>query len=130
MAVQVATTNETILRLVAPKATEVGLSPGTDPSLAVSSGRADAFLATFLTGTIAHAKNPGIGDLVLPTPIVSADSSIAFRYETDPRWKGFLQTWMTYNTKLGVIPNWVKQGLVESGVSADSLPELMHKAGY
>ncbi len=104
VAVQTGTTNETILKLVAPKATEVGLAPGTDPSLAVSSGRADAFLSTFLTGTIAHAKNPGIGDLVLPTPIVSADSSIAFRYESDPRWRGFLQSWMTYNIKLGVIP--------------------------
>ena len=130
VAVQVGTTNETILKLVAPKATEVGLAPGTDPSLAVSSGRADAFLSTFLTGTIAHAKNPGIGDLVLPTPIVSADSSIAFRYEADPRWRGFLQSWMTYNIKLGVIPNWVKQGLIESGVPAETLPELMHKAGY
>ncbi len=130
VAVQVGTTNETILKLVAPNATEVGLAPGTDPSLAVSSGRADAFLSTFLTGTIAHAKNPGIGDLVLPTPLVSADSSIAFRYEADPRWKGFLQTWMSYNIKLGVIPGWVKQGLVESGVPADTLPELMHKAGY
>ena len=88
VAVQVGTTNETILKMVAPKATEIGLAPGTDPSLAVSSGRADAFLSTFLTGTIAHAKNPGIGDLVLPTPIVSADSSIAFRYEADPRWRG------------------------------------------
>ena len=65
-----------------------------------------------------------------PTPIVSADSSIAFRYEADPRWGGFLQSWMTYNIKLGVIPNWVKQGLVESGVPAETLPELMHKAGY
>ena len=130
VAVQTGTTNETILKLVAPSATAVGLAPGTDPSLAVSSGRADGFLSTFLSGTIAHAKNPGIGDLVLPTPIISADSSIAFRYEADPRWRGFLQSWMTYNTKLGVIPGWVKQGLIDSGVPADTVPELMRKAGY
>lgn len=130
VAVQIGTTNETILNRMAPRATKVGLPPGTDPSLSVSSGRADAFLATFLSGTIAHSKNPGIGDLVLPTPIVSADSSIAMRYETDPRWRSFLQTWMTYNVKLGNIPEWVKQGLIDSGVSADRLPELMRRAGY
>ena len=63
-------------------------------------------------------------DATMPTPIVSADSSIAMRYETDPRWRSFLQTWMTYNVKLGNIPEWVKQGLIDSGVSADRLPEL------
>ena len=130
VAVQTGTTNETILNRVAPKATKVSVAPGVDPSLAVSSGRADAFLSTFLSGTIAHSKNPGIGDLVLPTPIVSAESSIALRYEQDPRWKGFLQHWMTYNVKLVNIPEWVKQGLIESGVPAATLPELMRKAGY
>ena len=131
VAVQTGTTNETILGRYAPNATKVGLAPGTDPSLAVSSGRADAFLSTFLSGTIAHTKNPGIGDLVLPTPVVFADSAIAFRYEADPRWKGFLETWMLYNSKLGVIQNWVRQGLVDSGVPmTGEMPKLLRDAGY
>ncbi len=130
IAVQIGTTNDLILRRFAPNATKVGLPPGTDPSLAVSAGRADAFLSTFLSGTIAHAKNPGVGELVLPTPIVSADSYLALQYETDPRWKGFLTQWVTYNAKIGSVAEWVKQGLIDSGVPADTLPELMRKAGY
>lgn len=129
IAVQTGTTNETILNRVAPRATKVGVAPGTDPSLAVSSGRADAFLSTFLSGTIAHAKNPGIGDLVLPTPITSADSAIGLRYETDPRWKGFLQSWMNYVVRRGDLTAWVRQGLVDSGVPDANLDELMRKAG-
>ena len=129
VAVQTGTTNETMLGRHAPRATKIGLAPGTDPSLAVSSGRADAFLSTFLSGTIAHSKNPGIGDLVPLTPIVAAESSIAFRYEQDPRWKGFLQHWMTYNSKLGNIRDWVEKGLVDSGVRAETLPDLMRRAG-
>ena len=109
---------------------EAGLAPGVDPSLAVSSGRADAFLSTFLSGTIAHSKNPGIGDLVLPTPILSGDSYLALRYEADGRFEGFLRAWIAWNVKIGSVREWVKQGLIDSGVQADNLPELMRKAGY
>ena len=130
VAVQTGTSNEVVLSRFAPKATKVGLAPGTDPSLAVSSGRADAFLSTFLSGTIAHAKNPNLGELVLPTPIVSADSYIALRYEQDGRWKGFLTSWVAYAVKLRSLREWVQQGLVDSGVPADTLPELMRKAGF
>lgn len=129
IAVQIGTSNEIVLDRFVPKATKVGLSPGTDPSLAVSSGRADAFLSTFLSGTIAHSKNPNVGDLMLPTPIVAADSYIALRYEQDGRWKGFLRSWLNYAVKLRSLHQWVEQGLIDSGVPADTLPELMKKAG-
>lgn len=130
VAVQTGTTNEIMLNRFVPKATKVSLAPGTDPSLAVSSGRADAFLATFLSGTIAHSKNPGIGDLVLPTPILHGDSYLAFRYESDGRWEGFVRAWLAYNIRIGSMREWVKQGLIDSGVQADTLPDLMRKAGY
>lgn len=129
IAVQTGTTNEMILNRFVPKATKVGLAPGTDPSLSVSSGRADAFLSTFLSGTIARAKNPNIGELLLPTPILSADSAIALRYEQDGRWKGVLSSWLTYAIKLRSLRGWVEQGLIDSGVPAEGLPELMQKAG-
>lgn len=130
IAVQTGTTNEIMLDRFVPKATKVSLAPGTDPSLAVSSGRADAFLSTFLSGTIAHSKNPGIGDLVLPTPILSGDSYLAFRYEPDPHWEGFVRAWLAWNLKIGSMREWVKQGLIDAGVQADTLPDLMSKAGY
>jgi len=130
VAVQVGTTNEMVLDQYAPKATKVALAPGTDPSMAVSSGHADAFLSTLMTGSIAHAKNPGVGELVLPTPIVSADSYLSLRYETDPHWHGFLTQWIAWHAKYGSIRKWVMQGLVDSGVPADMLPDLMRKAGY
>ncbi len=129
IAVQTGTTNEMILNRFVPKATKVGLAPGTDPSLSVSSGRADAFLSTFLSGTIARAKNPNVGELLLPTPILSADSAIALRYEQDGRWRGVLSSWLSYAIKLRSLRGWVQQGLIDSGVPAEGLPELMQKAG-
>ncbi len=129
IAVQTGTTNEMILNRFVPKATKVGLAPGTDPSLSVSSGRADAFLSTFLSGTIARAKNPNLGDLLLPMPILSADSAIALRYEQDGRWRGVLSSWLSYSIKYRALHGWVEQGLLDSGVPAEGLPELMQKAG-
>ena len=129
VAVQTGSSNELILNQVAPKATKIGLAAGVDPSLAVSSGRADAFLSSTLSGTIARAKNPGVGELVLPTPLVYQEGYVALRYETDQRWHGFLQHWATWNAMNGKVREWVRQGLLDSGVPEDKLPDL-RKAGY
>lgn len=129
IAVQTGTSNELVLNQVVPKATKIGLAPGIDPSLAVSSGRADAFLSSTLSGTIARAKNPGVGELVQPTPYVYQEGYVALRYEPDQRWKGFLQAWATWNSMNGQVREWVKQGLLDSGVPESGLPD-MRKAGY
>ena len=129
IAVQTGTSTELVLNQVAPKATKIGLAPGIDPSLAVSSGRADAFLSSTLSGAIARAKNPGVGELLQPTPYVYQEGYVALRYEPDQRWKGFLQAWATWNSMNGQVREWVKQGLLDSGVPESGLPD-MRKAGY
>ncbi len=61
--------NEVILDLVAPKATKVRLTGGGAPIMAVSSNRADAFLSSMISGIVARGKNPGVGDVTIPTPL-------------------------------------------------------------
>ena len=59
VAVAGGSSNETILDLVAPKATKVKLTGGGAPIMAVSSNRADAFLSSMISGSGGARQEPG-----------------------------------------------------------------------
>lgn len=124
IAVQTGTSNEIVLDQEAPNATKIAIAPGTDPSLTVTSGRADAFMASLHSGTIASVKNPAIGNSIVPTPVASQAGFMAIRHEPDRRWGEFLDKWAYWNIANGNIRKWVKQGYLDSGVPEDKLPDL------
>src|SRR6266436_1619063 len=62
VAVMTGTSDELLLRKMAPKATRVEFKLIADVALAVSSGRADAFTTTVLASMVMKQKNPALGD--------------------------------------------------------------------
>ena len=102
VAVMQGTSDELLLRKMAPKATRVEFKEISQVALAVSSGRADAFTTTVLASMVMKVKNPGLGDFVNPTPRIALPGYIGMRLEDDSRWQKFLNRWAEWNIGLGL----------------------------
>lgn len=89
---------------------------------AVQSGRADCFVATALCALALLKKNPEIGELIVPTPVLRAAVCPAVPYDSDRRFRGVVDAWSEDNRGIGRIHNWVMAGLAESGIAPDDLP--------
>src|SRR6187431_2457328 len=116
VAVMTGTSDELLLRKMAPKATRVEFKSGAEIALAVSSGRADAFTTTVLNSMVAKSKNPGLGDFVNPKPRVALPGYIGLRMEDDARWQKFLNRWAEWNILLGHNEARMKAALKTMGI--------------
>jgi len=120
VAVMTGTSDELLLRKMAPKATRVEFKSGAEIALAVSSGRADAFTTTVLNSMVAKSKNPGLGDFVNPKPRVALPGYIGLRMEDDARWQKFLNRWAEWNILLGHNERRMKEALAREGLEIPS----------
>lgn len=120
VAVMTGTSDELLLRKMAPKATRVEFKNISEVALAVSSGRADAFTTTVLASMVMKSKNPGLGDFVNPTPRVALPGYIGLRNEDDQRWQKFLNRWAEWNILLGHNERRMKESLKTLGI--DEIP--------
>ena len=120
VAVMTGTSDELLLRKMAPQATRVEFRDISQVALAVSSGRADAFTTTVLNSMVAKSKNPGLGDFVNPTPRVALPGYIGLRSEEDQRWSKFLNRWAEWNILLGHNEQRMKASLKTLGI--DEIP--------
>lgn len=117
VAVMTGTSDELLLRKMAPKATRVEFKSISEVALAVSSGRADAFTTTVLASMVMKSKNPGLGDFVNPTPRVALPGYIGLRSEDDQRWQKFLNRWAEWNILLGHNERRMKDSLKTLGIN-------------
>jgi len=120
VAVMTGTSDELLLRKMAPKATRVEFKLIADVALAVSSGRADAFTTTVLASMVMKQKNPALGDFMNPKPRVALPGYIGLRLEDDQRWQKFLDRWSEWNILLGHNERRMKESLKSLGI--DEIP--------
>ena len=120
VAVMQGTSDELLLRKIAPNATRVEFKEISQCILAVSSGRADAFTTTVLASMVAKVKNPGLGDFVNPKPRIALPGYIGLRLEDDQRWQKFLNRWAEWNIMLGYNEKRMKESLKTLGI--DEIP--------
>src|SRR5215468_10934981 len=120
VAVMTGTSDELLLRKMAPKATRVEFKLIADVALAVSSGRADAFTTTVLASMVMKQKNPGLGDFMNPTPRVALPGYIGLRLEEDQRWSKFLNRWAEWNILLGHNERRMREALAKDGLEVPS----------
>ncbi|MSO75320.1 MAG: transporter substrate-binding domain-containing protein [Alphaproteobacteria bacterium] len=123
VAVMQGSSDELLLRKIAPLATRIELKDISQVVLAVSSGRADAFTTTVLASMVAKSKNPGLGDFVNPTPRVALPGYIGLRMEEDQRWQKFLNRWAEWNILLGYNEQRMKASLKTMGI--DEVPSTI-----
>ncbi|TMJ23766.1 MAG: transporter substrate-binding domain-containing protein [Alphaproteobacteria bacterium] len=120
VAVMTGTSDELLLRKMAPKATRVEFKLIADVALAVSSGRADAFTTTVLASMVMKQKNPALGDFVNPKPRVALPGYIGLRLEEDQRWQKFLNRWAEWNILLGHNERRMREALAKDGLEVPS----------
>jgi polar amino acid transport system substrate-binding protein len=116
VAVMTGTSDELLLRKMAPKATRVEFKLIADVALAVSSGRADAFTTTVLASMVMKQKNPALGDFMNPKPRVALPGYIGLRLEDDERWQKFLNRWAEWNILLGHNERRMREALAKDGL--------------
>ena len=116
VAVMTGTSDELLLRKMAPKATRVEFKLIADVALAVSSGRADAFTTTVLASMVMKQKNPQLGEFMNPKPRVALPGYIGLRLEEDQRWVKFLDRWSEWNILLGHNERRMREALAKDGL--------------
>ena len=120
VAVMTGTSDELLLRKMAPKATRVEFKLIADVALAVSSGRADAFTTTVLASMVMKQKNPALGEFMNPKPRVALPGYIGLRLEDDQRWQKFLDRWSEWNILLGHNERRMREALAKDGLEVPS----------
>jgi polar amino acid transport system substrate-binding protein len=69
-----------------------------------------------------RAKNPAIGELVVPTPVDFTTSNAGFRREEDQSWRQFVDHWISEHRDNGFIKAAIIRNMALVGVTESSFP--------
>jgi polar amino acid transport system substrate-binding protein len=122
IAVDLGSTHELIARRYCPKATILGFKNRDEAILAVATGRADCNVSLAVLSVSTLKKNPNLGELVIPRPLLTLPTNMGIRAEADRRYKDFLSAWADYNRSLGQTREWMLKGFAAVGLSPDDIP--------
>ena len=122
VAVDIGSTHDSFARRVLPRATLVALKTPDDAMLAVQTGRADCVIQVVLLALVSVKKNPRLGRMLVPTPLLQQPTCVGMRVDADGRFRSFVDAWLDYNRSLGVLRGWITDGLALVGVSPDDVP--------
>jgi polar amino acid transport system substrate-binding protein len=122
IAVDLGSTHELIARRYCPKATILGFKSRDEAILAVATGRADCNVSLAVLSVSTLKKNPNLGELVIPRPLLTLPTNMGIRAEADRRYKDFLSTWADYNRSLGQTREWMLKGFAAVGLTPDDIP--------
>lgn len=122
IAVDIGSTHETIARRYCPKANILGFKERNEAILAVSTGRADCNISLAVLSVATLKKNPTLGELAVPRPLLTLPTNMGIRAEADRRYKDFLSAWADYNRSLGQTREWMLKGFEAVGLAADDIP--------
>ena len=123
VAVDLGSSHDAFARRILPKATLVALKTPDDAMLAVQAGRADCVVQVVMLALVTVKKNPRVGKLVVPAPLIQQPTCIGMRVDPDQRFHNFLDAWLEYNKSLGNVRGWITENLQLVGVSAEDVPQ-------
>ncbi|MBZ0162726.1 MAG: transporter substrate-binding domain-containing protein [Notoacmeibacter sp.] len=123
IAVDLGSAQDQITKAYLPKANILRFKTRDEAVLALTTGKADAVINTVLNGMVMTKKNPALGTVAVPEPILSSPSVIGLNYGTDEVWKKFVSGWADYNRRVGNNQTWILMGLEPFGITLDDLPE-------
>jgi polar amino acid transport system substrate-binding protein len=122
ISVDIGSTHDLIARRYCPKATILGFKNRDEAILAVATGRADCNVSLAVLAVSTLKKNPNLGELVIPRPLLTLPTTMGIRAEPDRRYKDFLSAWADYNRAMGQTREWMLKGFEMVGLSAEDLP--------
>jgi polar amino acid transport system substrate-binding protein len=122
ISVDIGSTHDLIARRYCPKATILGFKNRDEAILAVATGRADCNVSLAVLAVSTLKKNPNLGELVIPRPLLTLPTTMGIRAEPDRRYKDFLSAWADYNRAMGQTREWMLKGFEMVGLAAEDLP--------
>ncbi len=125
IAVDQGSAHDIIARRYAPKAKIMAFPTRDEAVLALSSGRADVNVVLAILALPMLKKNPSLGEIAFPRPVLTLPTNIAVRIEADKRWRDFLSVWADYNRTLGNTREWFIEGLAELNVQQADIPQAV-----
>jgi len=122
IAVDIGSTHELIARRYCPKATILGFKTRDEAILAVATGRADCNVSLAVLSVTTLKKNPTLGELAIPRPLLTLPTNLGIRAEPDRRYKDFLSAWADYNRAMGQTREWMLKGFAAAGLKPEDIP--------
>lgn len=122
IAVDIGSTHDLIARRYCPNATILGFKTRDEAILAVATGRADCNVSLAVLAISTLKKNPNLGELVIPRPLLTLPTNMGIRAEPDRRYRDFLSAWADYNRAMGQTREWMLKGFEAVGISAEDVP--------
>jgi polar amino acid transport system substrate-binding protein len=122
IAIDIGSTHDLIARRYCPKATILGFKTRDEALLAVATGRADCNVSLAVLAVSTLKKNPALGELAIPRPLLTLPTNMGIRAEADRRYKDFLSAWADYNRAMGQTREWMLKGFEALGLAADDVP--------
>jgi len=122
IAVDLGSAHELIARRYAPQANILAFKTRDEAVLAVATGRADVNVVLAILALPMLKKNPALGDIAFPSPVLTLPTNIAVRIERDKRWRDFLSVWADYNRSMGTTREWLIKGLAELDITPADIP--------
>ena len=125
VAVDIGSTHDLYARRALPKATLVALKTPDDAMLSVQAGRADCVIQVILLSMVTVKKNPKVGKIIVPTPVVAQPTCAGVRPDADGRFLSFVDNWLEYNRSLVAVRGWIVDNLALVGIQPDEIPTLI-----
>ena len=122
VAVDIGSSHDLYARRALPKCTLVALKTPDDATLAVQSGRADCVIQVILLSMTSVKKNPKVGKLIVPTPVVAQPTAAGVRVDADQRFLSYVNNWLEYNRSLTTVRGWIIENLALVGIQPEDIP--------
>ena len=122
VAVDLGSSHEMIARRYLPKTEILGFKTRDEAILAVATGRADYNVSLAVLAISTVKKNPNLGTLAIPKPVLTLPTNLGLRVEGDRRFKDFLSAWADYNRSLGQTREWMINGFAAQGLTVADIP--------
>lgn len=122
IAVDAGSSHDSAVSRHAPQAEVARLKTASDATAALQAGRADAQCLVMVLALSLRAKNPSIGELVMPTPADFTTSNAGFRREEDQSWREYADQWITGQRESGFVKDAIIRNMGLVGVKESDFP--------
>ncbi|WP_233284788.1 transporter substrate-binding domain-containing protein [Agrobacterium tumefaciens] len=122
IAVDAGSSHDAAISRHAPLAEVARLKTASDATAALQSRRADAQCLVMVLALSLRAKNPSIGELVMPTPADFTTSNAGFRREEDQSWREYADQWITGQRESGFVKEAIIRNMGLVGVKESDFP--------
>lgn len=122
IAVDAGSSHDAAISRHAPLAEVARLKTASDATAALQSRRADAQCLVMVLALSLRAKNPSIGELVMPTPADFTTSNAGFRREEDQAWREYADQWIASQRESGFVKEAIIRNMGLVGVRESDFP--------